>query len=384
MDDYKNPIPGKTYISRAILPFGSAGGMLRIATKVVPLTGGYEYARERGEVVLRERESAATILTAKFLEDPRGISVLSIQRFYPDTGDPRGSGFSFTGKEIEQLSAFLSGILSISFEDHHGVKISDEDLNKITLNTIQAAKLVADNEELFTEVVRNAVTKEDVVAVGYRRSQLEIFKQLLTDSDYFEQKRLEEDCGTEALWQRFFEKNSWIFGYGLSYIYTAGLDQKRLEQVVKGFHVGQSGKRVDGLLKSKALASTLCFVEIKTHSTSLLKGEPYRSACWAPSSELSGAVAQIQGTVAAAAESILHKLAMKDDRGNPTGEIVFNFAPKSFVIVGSLSEFCTPAGVNEEKLRSFELYRRNIFQPELITFDELYERAKHIVQSAES
>jgi len=40
--------------------------------------------------------------------------------------------------------------------------------------------------------------------------------------------------------------------------------------------------------------------------------------------------------------------------------------------------------VNEAQLRSFELYRRNLHQPEVITFDELYERARHIVGASES
>ena len=37
-------------------------------------------------------------------------------------------------------------------------------------------------------------------------------------------------------------------------------------------------------------------------------------------------------------------------------------------------------GINTEKLRSFELFRKNIYSPEIITFDELYERAKFITK----
>jgi hypothetical protein len=40
-------------------------------------------------------------------------------------------------------------------------------------------------------------------------------------------------------------------------------------------------------------------------------------------------------------------------------------------------------GVNTEKFRSFELLRRNTFLPEIITFDELYERARFIVHQNE-
>lgn len=51
------------------------------------------------------------------------------------------------------------------------------------------------------------------------------------------------------------------------------------------------------------------------------------------------------------------------------------------MICGSLSEFQAGRGINERKFRSFELYRRNLIRPEIITFDELYERARYIVEA---
>jgi hypothetical protein len=48
-------------------------------------------------------------------------------------------------------------------------------------------------------------------------------------------------------------------------------------------------------------------------------------------------------------------------------------------VVGSLEQFRTEAGINMEQYRSFELLRRHTIRPEVITFDELYERVKFIV-----
>ena len=56
--------------------------------------------------------------------------------------------------------------------------------------------------------------------------------------------------------------------------------------------------------------------------------------------------------------------------------------PRSFLIVGSLTEFQGSRGVNAARYRSFEDYRRNLRQPEILTFDELYERARFIVDSS--
>jgi hypothetical protein len=52
------------------------------------------------------------------------------------------------------------------------------------------------------------------------------------------------------------------------------------------------------------------------------------------------------------------------------------------VIVGRLSELLTQEGLNRPKFRAFELYRKNLLQPEVLTFDELFHRAKYIVESA--
>jgi len=384
MDNYQNPKPGKTYISQSLPAFGDNKRRVRIASKVLPSADGYEYVKERDECVLRKKPDAATYITAKFIEDTRQVFVLTVQKFLSESGMPYGSGFSFVGDEIGKFCEFLANIQSVAFQHSGTVNISDSELRKIALTSNQAKNLIADNEELFAEVLRHSITKNDVIAIAYRKKQLGIFKRLLDDPDYFNEVKSKKNCKDESLWQKFFEKNSWIFGYGLSYVYSSGLDEKRLEQVVHGYQVAQGGKRVDALLKSKALISTLCFAEIKTHKTDLLSKSAYRGGCWAPSSELSGAVAQVQGTVSYAGETIFGKLSLTDPEGFPTAEEVFNFHPKSFVVIGSLSQFSGEHGVNQEQLRSFELYRRNIFQPEVITFDELYERAAHIVEASES
>jgi hypothetical protein len=78
-------------------------------------------------------------------------------------------------------------------------------------------------------------------------------------------------------------------------------------------------------------------------------------------------------------DTIRETLKPDDDKGYPTGEEAFNYAPKSYLVTGNLAEFIGEHGVNKDKLRSFELLRRNLHSPEIITFDELYERAKFIV-----
>lgn len=301
-----------------------------------------------------------------------------------ETGQPYGAGFSFVGDEIGRFCEFLANIQSVDFKNRAKVNISDEELRKIALTTHQAKTFLTENQEIFAEVLKSEVTTDDLVAVGFRKKQLEVFRSLINDQSYFDDLKEKKNCSNEALWQKYFEKSPWIFGYGLGYIFLSSFDDSKLEQVVQGHSVAVHGKRVDALMKTKGIISNLCFVEIKTHSTSLLDSRAYRAGCWAASKELAGAIAQVQGTVASAVESLSNKINPTDSDGNPTGEQIYNYQPKSYLVIGSMGEFVTEQGSNKDKLRSFELLRKNTLNPEIITFDELYERAKFIVQHNQS
>jgi hypothetical protein len=47
-----------------------------------------------------------------------------------------------------------------------------------------------------------------------------------------------------------------------------------------------------------------------------------------------------------------------------------------------MRQFATPTGLNQAKVRAFELYRRGLDSLEILTFDELYHRARFIVDQA--
>lgn len=158
------------------------------------------------------------------------------------------------------------------------------------------------------------------------------------------------------------------------------LENKKLEQVVDGYDIVHRGKRVDALMKSKGIISSLCFAEIKTHKTQLL-ASAYRPNVFPPTNELSGGISQIQKTVQSSLENLINKISSVDNSGNPTGEEIFIYKPKSFLLVGSLDEFIGEFGVNKEKYSCFELYRKSLKDIDILTFDELLERAKFVVYS---
>ena len=56
---------------------------------------------------------------------------------------------------------------------------------------------------------------------------------------------------SESEWQDFFEHNTWIFGYELNFVFNSALEGKKLEQVVSGYNIASSGKRIDALLSRR-------------------------------------------------------------------------------------------------------------------------------------
>lgn len=120
-------------------------------------------------------------------------------------------------------------------------------------------------------------------------------------------------------------------------------------------------------------------MELKKPSTKLLllnqSNVPYqyRQKIYIASHELSGGVAQIQANCKMWENSSLDYVNRKLENND-----IFTVQPKGIIVVGRLSQL-----QSDEEKKSFELYRRNIYNPQIITFDELLERAKFIVQNEE-
>jgi Shedu protein SduA, C-terminal len=353
------------------------GQKLRIVSRVLDDKEGLRFAIVGKEIVLRTTSAGRFQIKATVVEDDRHIKTLTLQKYSPNR--PLEQSFSFVGPEIDTLLEFVAGIRTVPLLSADKRHISDNALKDIVLNRAQAQSLFAKHEALFMEIAQSEDLKRDLVAVGYRRKQLEKFEALLRDGKYFAEEQRSLNTTPEGVWQKFFEANTWIFGYGLSFQFLSGLDMRKLELVVRGADVTGTGKRVDALMKTRGLINSLCFVEIKRHDKELLSEQQHRPGVWGPSQYLSNAVSQVQATVQDAIESIGRKLVPNDRFGNPTGEVLFNIQPRSCLIVGHLSELQADRGVNENKFRSFELYRRNTVRPEILTFDELLERARFIV-----
>jgi hypothetical protein len=300
-----------------------------------------------------------------------GTDVPQIVKALVDTGDVYESFWKVIG--------FLQSCV--------GLDIPGNSLRLVVGDEAELARLLAGQDRtMLLEAVRTAVggalTEKDIRLISNRKAQLDRFRQLLTDQEYFEQER-QQAAGPEAVWQSLFEENPWIFGYGLNLVACEPLNDGKLERITTGANIFTgAGKRSDAVMRSKGFISSLLLCEIKTHKTPLLAATPYRPPdVYQASKDVVGAVAQVQKTAHKALRLVtseLHRL-YKDD-GTPTDIKISTIRPRQVLVIGRLSEFAVGGSTNPEKIASFEQYRRSIQDVEVITFDELYERACFIVE----
>jgi hypothetical protein len=312
-------------------------------------------------------------------------------RYYAKSGYvEQDESIKFSFSFFAGLVGFLQGLAGLDLDSINERRIPLADTPSLDAETKRRFRTLIstkDGQALIAEAVRSGdLTSADIVNIGYRKAQLVVFQELLSDDAAVERYRSghQLSVGLERVWQHFFEANTWIFGYGLDFVFNQPLDGKRLEQTVHGYDVAGAGKIADGLMKTAGIISSLCLVEIKTPAADLLEAHSYRTDCWQASRELSGGIAQAQKTAQKTIENVALSPVLRpvSSAGEPTGEILHSYQPRSYLIIGTLGEFRTRHGVNHEKIASFELLRRQTRQPEIITFDELLERAKFIVARA--
>lgn len=289
-----------------------------------------------------------------------GTFKLTKLRFYKTYGWIEDGSLQINNFHVAHLRQFVDLLAQLDLSDGQKARIG---LQNIQIDTLKTLLTSSQGQEMLKSLSNSPEFHEDIYAVASKREALREFEANLTGKV------------DEPTWQAFFERNTWIFGHGLNYVFLEKVAPK-LEAATTGRTFNQPGKRADGLMHTRAEISQYVLIEIKRNDTDLLRADQYRPGCWAVSQELSSAVTQVQKTAFEFTRNRFRDT-MKDDKGNDIGGHLYAVDPRSYLIVGNLSEL---AG-NGDKVTCFELYRRNIRAPEIITFDELFHRAKCIIEN---
>ena len=324
--------------------------------------------------------------TFTFIKEAGEIRNISLKRFkyYKRqgwVGQDEQIVFSFSF--FQQIIAYLQLLSGLDLADisERRIALADESLPTIdeaTKKKLRTLLLRTDGQQIIQEIINSGIiTSIDIVNIGYRKKQLEIFDKLLNQSNYFETYRAENkiiDSRPESVWQHFFQSNDWIFGYGLDYR-VLGILQK--EAHLSATDVAGKGDVISDFLLGCKKFTVL--VEVKRPDAILFGKDKNRSNSWTLSDNLISALSQILEQKAS-----WQVLSEQNANNNfdDTGQLIKQRTvdPKSVLVIGSSDQFAGEDKENQIKARTFELFRRDSRNVEIITYDELYERAKFIVE----
>jgi len=213
-------------------------------------------------------------------------------------------------------------------------------------------------------LVAESLSEADINTILGRRDSLQRFEEMLGESQGF----------SELQWQDFFERNGWIFGYGLRYKYLSIL--QREARLSKGDLGGGDVPITDFLLSDSRFTR---LVELKRPSTPLFEVRKNRSRSWRLSRDLTDSVSQILAQKAS--WEMQAGQANYDSQGNRVREQIADV--DCILIIGSRSQIDGTEKEVEIKLRTLELFRRNLRNLEVLLYDELLERARFIVDGTD-
>ena len=274
-------------------------------------------------------------------------------------------------KELVDLGDFHSKYQAVSF-DSYLVDFK---------NKAQADKL----KELssLTETVKLSNTEIKELLLPQRRNAIHWFYAFLKDLskdgikafDSYRKKQNINENGDEAIWHHFLKNNEWIIGLNVDIKFIRDLLSK--QKVGNENSKGVGSPEVDLL----GISYFTTLIELKTSKTRIFKSaktSKSRANTWDFSEDFMEAYSQ----VLAQRSEITEKKDIINDDGEILDTKLYRILdPKSILIIGCRNEEFPHSRktTNEIKTDCFERIRRDSRNIEIITYDELFERAFHIV-----
>lgn len=215
-------------------------------------------------------------------------------------------------------------------------------------------------------MLQKSLSSDDINILLGRRQGIEYFEEHMHLRDW-----------SEAQWQDFFEREQWVFGYGLDYRIMRQFER---EMTVGGGGTDNQNKPVIDFLMNFTDYTVL--VEIKRPDTPIFRASRGgRAGTWEFSPDFMSAVSQL---IEQKAEWM--SFAQTGEHYNRDGTEALTARTrnaKSILVIGSRDEFVrsgNPSTINIMR-DTFELFRRENRSIDIVTFDELLERARFITRS---
>jgi hypothetical protein len=164
---------------------------------------------------------------------------------------------------------------------------------------------------------------------------------------------------SEKFWQRELSRHSFV----LSQLFAHPVVVIQERAYLGGKAIDDTGGSYLDFLAASSMTNAVALIEIKTPGTALL-GSDYRTGAYPVSSEISGAIAQVL--------KYRRTLVAEFDRLSQAGRKLILGSPRCIIVAGHIEEEFR----SSEQRESFEAFRGQLSDVQLISFDELFSKLR--------
>jgi hypothetical protein len=224
-----------------------------------------------------------------------------------------------------------------------------------TISQADIQKLFAteDQRQFIADTVANDDEFLMLIALKARQKSLKALSQMISRPA----NQLENE------FQAFFQKsdNQWILGNAIDFVFVHNINMKQQS-------LDNGSNFTDGRIENSLGYS--CVVEIKTPQTPLLTTKEDRNNIFPPSSELVTAVCQVL--------HYTNRCVQESDstNGDGTRKPQYLHNSRGLIVVGDSKTLDS-----ENKKRSFEIFRNSLSSINVLTYDELRQKANKRINS---
>lgn len=282
----------------------------------------------------------------------------------------KGNVHLYSKESLLELKRFLNEVITLDISNLKKGKLVYSNAVFLQDDITQHLQTWYDNDpdnckNLLLKVlaVKGHVSGQDLQNLVDRRKQVEFLKRITNDDGtvFEELKTIYKKSQNEKLIEEFLKDNSWILGLSLDSVQYNGIDEsleaiKKIQEQVPG----RPEHNFDILTET----TTVNIVELKLPTEKLFNQgvDSHGNPIWNPL--FFQHVTQVQNY-----KRVLEQIG--DSGMLPSGKkIIF---PNTFLVIGRLSD------MKENHVKVFEMYRKNLIEPKIFTYDEILNRAERIV-----
>lgn len=293
---------------------------------------------------------------------------------------------SQTAENFWQVVAFLSNFKELV--DHDAFQKSYKVIDATTYILEFDSKEKAEKVKVLSELVEKSDFSESQIEEILKQNRLktlEGFNQLLTDASIVEKYRgwykdEVKGAGEEVVWHHFLKKHHWLLGLNA--------DLRFIQDLIPEGNVGIASTEDRGSPNADfiGIMDFTMLVEVKTPKTKIFstrKKATSRANTWSFSDDFIDGISQCLGQKFSWDKSSESKKLVDDGEVLDQNKIR-TIDPKIIFLVGNRGEEFPEDSTSVDNLTkrdTFERFRRNSRNVEILTFDELYARAYYIVHN---